>query len=722
MKVIDADVASKTNRATLSQDQDWDSYELIDRMPIGISRARLSGEILYVNQALAHMLGFERVDEIIGVNAERFYKSPQQRREIAETLRHKNVIENIEVPMLTQQGEARTFLINFWHHDEVLSAMLMDITERKRNEADLLLSRARLNSIIESVSDAIISVDTERKIILFNSAAEKMFGCSAAEAMGRPIEDFMPHRYRDLHAIQVTSLGLAHHLNDSLGVTKEIYGLRLNGEEFPIEASVAEVEAAGVRFYTVVLRDITERKQAEREAKVVAMRLQVLSDASRTFAEHVTDYQALLESLVTQISETLRCACFVRLISEDNEWISLVAGHDDNAQSHLVAQSLTSALRWRLSESPLTKKVLETGEACIEPNFNLDLLRPLLPPELWDIVSQFKLKNSIWVPLLLNGKRLGIMMLVRHDTDLPPFTEDDLRLACDLTERATLAIGNARLFVQVQHELGERKQAEAALENERALLAQRVDARTADLNAANTELARVARLKDEFLASMSHELRTPLNSVLGRSEALLEGVFGPLNKKQIESIHGIEESGRHLLELINDILDLSKIESGKLSLEVGRVSVEQLCALSVRMVAQAAHQKQVKLLTTIDNSVEMIEGDERRLKQILVNLLSNAVKFTPSGGKIGLEVLGDEAHHTVAFTVWDTGIGIAEHDLQRLFKPFVQIDSSLTRKYAGTGLGLSLVKTLAEAHHGSVAVQTAPDQGSRFTVTLPWQP
>jgi len=717
--VTDVEDVFATNQAGLHYD--WDSHVLIDRMPIGISRAKLSGEILYANQALARMLGYERADEIIGTDAAVFYKFSQQRAELAQLLRHKNVLENIEVVMITKQGEERTFLINFWHHDEVLSAMLMDITERKRNEAALQLSRARLDSIIGSAMDAIISIDVNRQIILFNGAAERMFGCSADEAMGKPIETFIPERFRAQHADRVHSFGKEEPIHDAMGVTRDIYGLRVNGEEFPIEASVSQVEAGDLRFFTVILRDITERKKAEEQAKAAAMRLQVLSDASRAFAEHVTDYQSLLKALATRIADSLTCACFVRLVSEDNEWISVAAGHDANSQSQLVAKSLYGALRWRLADSPKSKQVLETGEALIEPDYDLEQLHPLLPPELWAVVRSFKIKNSIWVPLLLNGQRLGILTLVRHDTDLPPFNQEDLRLACDLTDRATLAINNARLFQRVEHELGERKQAEIALENERALLTQRVAARTADLNTANAELGRVAKLKDEFLASMSHELRTPLNSVLGRSEALLEGVFGPLNKKQIESIHGIEESGRHLLELINDILDLSKIESGKLSLEIGTVAVEPLCTLSVRMIAQAAHQKQVKLTTTIDNSVEAIEGDERRLKQILVNLLSNAVKFTPSGGKIGLEVLGDEATRTVSFTVWDTGIGIAEKDLARLFKPFVQIDSSLTRKYAGTGLGLSLVKTLAEAHHGSVMVHSVPDQGSRFTVTLPWQ-
>ncbi len=275
---------------------------------------------------------------------------------------------------------------------------------------------------------------------------------------------------------------------------------------------------------------------------------------------------------------------------------------------------------------------------------------------------------------------------------------------------------------QWEYEALKRGQAEQALEAERAELARRVAERTADLSVANAELARAARLKDEFLASMSHELRTPLNSILGRAEALQEQIYGSLTPKQIEMLRGVEESGRHLLALINDILDLSKIEADKLELQIEPIMVDPLCRASLRMVTQTALQRRVGITTAIDPQVEFIGADERRLKQILVNLLSNAVKFTPEGGKVGLEVQGDPEQQTATFTVWDTGIGIAERDLPRLFKPFIQIDSSLSRQSAGSGLGLALVHRLAQAHRGSVAVASAPGQGSRFSVTLPWNP
>ncbi len=282
------------------------------------------------------------------------------------------------------------------------------------------------------------------------------------------------------------------------------------------------------------------------------------------------------------------------------------------------------------------------------------------------------------------------------------------------------AAGQPRNVQGAMFDISERKRAEEALETERTLLAQRVAERTAELSLANTQLARAARLKDEFLVSMSHELRTPLSAILGLSEALQEQLYGPLSEEHLNAIRGIEESGRHLLALINDILDLAKIEAGKVELDRDLVNVAAVCKSSLRLIQQTALQKQINVTATIDDAVTTIQADVRRLKQILVNLLANAVKFTPGGGAIGLEVLGDPVQQVVRFTIWDTGIGIAPEDRARLFQPFVQLDSRLVREYPGTGLGLALVYRMTEMHGGSVSVESAVGQGSRFTVALPW--
>ena len=241
------------------------------------------------------------------------------------------------------------------------------------------------------------------------------------------------------------------------------------------------------------------------------------------------------------------------------------------------------------------------------------------------------------------------------------------------------------------------------------------------LSAANAELSRASRLKDEFLASMSHELRTPLNAVLGLSEGLRAGVFEPLSALQSEQVTMIEDSGRHLLELINDVLDLSKVEAGKLELAPETVAVDDVCQASLRLIKETAYKKQLRVATSLDSGFVSVKADGRRLKQILVNLLSNAVKFTLRAarlvsrpGSIATRVKPSSWSGTPGL-VSRMRISLGSSDL--LF----QARQLVGAKHSGTGLGLSLVRQLAELHGGGVRVESSPSEGSRFTVTLPAQ-
>ncbi len=258
------------------------------------------------------------------------------------------------------------------------------------------------------------------------------------------------------------------------------------------------------------------------------------------------------------------------------------------------------------------------------------------------------------------------------------------------------------------------------LEQERGQLARVADERARELQRINGELEQALRAKDDFFAGISHEFRTPLNAILGLSEALLEELHGPLNPGQTEYISGIVESGRHLLSLINDILDISRYRAGGMELDTAPVALREVYEASIRMVRPAIKAKKLSFSIKDDESVTTLVVDERRLRQMLVNLLANACKFTPEGGSLGLEVLGDQKRQEVTLTVWDTGVGIPSDQIDRLFKPFVQLESGLSNAQPGTGLGLSLVLAMAELHGGSVRVDSELGRGSRFTITLPW--
>jgi signal transduction histidine kinase/CheY-like chemotaxis protein len=287
-----------------------------------------------------------------------------------------------------------------------------------------------------------------------------------------------------------------------------------------------------------------------------------------------------------------------------------------------------------------------------------------------------------------------------------------------------LRLRDTKRAEDLQQALEAEQEVEAALRQSETgyrQLSIRLEEQAEALRLANDELAQAATLKDEFLANMSHELRTPLTAILGLTESLRENIYGSLTERQHTVIQNVHESGRHLLDLINDILDVAKTEAGKLELELLPADARMVAEVSLRFCQPAAERKQIALSADYDQRVTLFLADERRLKQILVNLLSNAVKFTAEGGRVRLRLEGDVEDEIVRYSVRDTGIGVAPEQMMRLFKPFIQLDSRLARRYSGSGLGLVLVYRMVEMHGGSVTLQSSPGQGSEFTVALPWR-
>jgi len=268
-------------------------------------------------------------------------------------------------------------------------------------------------------------------------------------------------------------------------------------------------------------------------------------------------------------------------------------------------------------------------------------------------------------------------------------------------------LGKERIILLAIEDITERKEIEKGLEKAHE-----------ELNVLATELKRTARVKSEFLANMSHELRTPLNSINGFSEVLYDETFGPLNEKQKKYVNNVLTSGKHLLLLINQILDMAKVESGKMKLALSNLPMKNLLSEISLLVADMAGKKKLQLLLEIDEDLPDIEADELKVKEIIYNLLSNVVKFTPEGGKIGMRAKKIDSE--IEIVVWDTGIGIAPENMDKIFEGFFRVDTPYSRLTEGTGLGLPLSKKLVELHGGKFSVESKGlNRGTSVRFTFP---
>ena len=360
----------------------------------------------------------------------------------------------------------------------------------------------------------------------------------------------------------------------------------------------------------------------------------------------------------------------------------------DGMLHHVGGTGLTEEQRERLRglfPSPVQKSSY-AGTAIVEkriihiPDVTVDRHQPEISRA---VTERTGLRAILVVPMMREGEAIGC--ITTSFTEPGSFTDKQIALLKSFSDQAVIAIENARLFNEIQD-------------------------KSRQLEIANQH-------KSDFLANMSHELRTPLNAIIGFSEVLVEKMFGEVNDKQLDYLKDIHSSGRHLLSLINDILDLSKIEAGRMELDVADFDLRSALENAITLVKERAQRNGISLNLNVDPSLGMVRGDERKFKQILLNLLSNAVKFTPEGGKVG--VAARPAANAVEFSVSDTGVGIAAADQQLVFEEFKQVGTDYTRKAEGTGLGLALTKRFVELHGGTIRLESGPGKGSTFTFTIP---
>ncbi len=663
---------------------------------VGIVIANAAGKIITANDYYLNILGVTRQDFENGTVDWRRFTPPEWLpvdEQALHELSERGVCEPYEKEYMRADGRrAPVYIANAMlpGSDQQIAAFVLDISERKQAERALRESGSRIDAIIASAMDAIISIDDEQRILLLNASAEQMFRCSAADMIGQPLERFIPGRFHAAHRTHVEQYGRDGTTNRAMGRMTILSGLRSDGEEFPIEVSISQVTVAGKKVFTAILRDVTARRQAEEKIQRQLDHLNSLRSIDTAISSSF-DLPVILDVVLQQVLSQLGVdASAILLINDEMQTVNCAA-------SRGFGSDALQYIQMKLGEGYSSQAILERRTTHI---LNLMETTGNLASSLLERESFVEYYGT---PLIVKGEVKGVLEIY-HRSHL--WTDVEwLEFLETLAGQAAIAIDNAQMFENLQRS--------------NTQLEQRVTERTLQLNRTNAELEHANRAKDEFLAAMSHELRTPLNSILGLSETLLEQRRDPLTAYQERSLRIVQSSGSHLLELINDILDLSKIEAGKFTHYPDVISISETCRSSLAFVREQAVHKSITITYEQEADVSTMYADPRRLKQILINLLNNAVKFTPERGHVTLQVHADPGQDRIQFSVIDTGIGIALEDLRQLFVPFKQVDSRLTRDYEGTGLGLALVQKLTDLHGGSVDVESEVGKGSRFTINLP---
>jgi PAS domain S-box-containing protein len=620
------------------------------------------GHTAFANPAIARMLGYTP-EEMRGRNAFEFLFEEDK----------EEALRNLQ---LRRQGQSAVYEFRLRHRDGSavwttlaaspiqaddgqflgVLAMLTEITAKKKMEAALRESVDALEAIVEACPLAIITLDRALRVLMWSRGAHLVFGWEQAEVLGRPLPT-VPEQGRPAFR----SL-LEDQLLESSPKELELRLVRKDGVPLDASAWVAPLrgEDGSVRAILIVLADTTARKKGEEDYS----RLMSSEKDARAQARAERRFRELLEAAPDAIIEVDREGRIVLM----NALTEKMFGY---GREELIGQTVEALMPVELQHTHIQHRA-----------------------EYW--------RNPLTRPM---GTNLSLLARRKDGSAFP-------------VEISLSPVGSEKGFrvTAIIRDVSERKQAEQEIRRIQERFTAELAAKNRELQQRSREAERASQLKSEFLASMSHELRTPLHTIIGFAELMLEEDAEPLTSQQRRFLGHVQQDSRHLLELINDLLDLSKIEAGRLELRPEEVGLFSALAEVLNSIRPLAVSRSITLEEPEPQTV-ILHADPLRIKEILYNLLSNAVKFTPAGGRVWVTV--EQDHDMIHVAVNDTGMGIKPEEQQAIFDKFYQTGSTTRGVREGTGLGLAITKHLVEMHGGTIGVESEPGKGSKFKFSLP---
>ena len=645
---------------------DFDTFETVGALIVVLDR---NAQIVYWNRACSELTGYT-LEEARGRPVWHLVLDPAEAEAVKAVFANLRAAERFSCHWLTKSGERRWLA---WSNTltkdpdgriRYIVGTGIDQTDSKRNEEVLRASEAKFSGLISIAADAIISIDEDQRIIIYNEGAERIFGWKREEILGKPLDVLLPERVRELHRQHIRSFADSPAKARTMRERRDIAGLRKDGVEFSAEAAISRLDVGGIRIFTVVLRDISERKRAENEQQFL---LKVGAILASTL-----EYEQMLESVGSLLVGEFADCCIADLVLENGPLARVKVLHRDPTKA-LVAHALQQ-IQLDRQRPYLASEVFETRQPMLIRDVTPEYLESVAQSiEHLRVLRELDPKSLMALPLTAHGRVMGVLILISTSAS-HRYETRDLLLGQELAYRVAWAVENAGLLANAQ---------------------------------------RAIRARDDVLGIVAHDLRNPLNAIVLQAELLQRRGREPEHPSQKGS-EVIRRSAMRMNRLIEDLLDIARLDSGKLSIECKRAPAYQLVVDAFEAEKASAASASLELELDVTHEPPDVWADRGRLLQVFENLIGNAVKFTASGGRISVgAATGDRE---VLFWVLDTGPGIPAENLPHLFERFWQARRADRR---GAGLGLPIVKGIVEAHGGRIWAESIPGSGSTFFFTIP---